>query len=112
MMRERDLRLEVDELIEAEMSRGDGECSGRFAGRKLPERRNNDFDQKEAAWFQVRGRVAETLDLLVLGRQVHDRIAQEVNECERPVYLRGREITGGHRDIGSALLFLQPRDHG
>lgn len=60
----------------------------------------------------MRGDVAEALDLLVLGGQVRDRVAQEVGEPERSAQVGGRQIADGHVDLGRTLLRSKLRDHG
>ena len=62
--------------------------------------------------IQVRGDVAEALDLFLLGGQVRDRVAQEVGERERSAHLGSREIADRHADLGRTRLRLELRDHG
>ena len=57
------------------------------------------------------GGVLETRGLGVLGRQVHDRIADEVGDPERAAGLRRREVADRHRDCVAARLRPQPGDH-
>ena len=46
----------------------------------------------------------EALDLRVLCRQVHDRVAHQVRDVERAVRLRGREVADRHVDVGGSRL--------
>jgi hypothetical protein len=57
------------------------------------------LDDEETAGFEVRGGVAKGRHLFLLGRQVRDRVAQEVHEPERRAHRRGREIADGHVDV-------------
>src|SRR3954466_6843970 len=71
--------------------------------------RDADLDHETAARQQVRGGVREDVDLPVLGRDVVDRVADDVDERERPL-----DAGGGHvpdRDRDRIRLPLQLRDH-
>ncbi|HZT65229.1 MAG TPA: hypothetical protein VFA11_05525 [Acidimicrobiales bacterium] len=52
-----------------------------------------------AAGSQVVGGVLEGGDLAVLGRQVGDRVAHQVNEVEVAAHPGGREIAEAHLDV-------------
>ena len=68
-----------------------------FAGRKTLELGNPDLDHEAPTRFQMCGDVAETRNLFILCGQIHDRVAYEVGEGERPVDCRGREVADRHR---------------
>src|SRR5215210_1957570 len=59
----------------------------------------------------MRGNVLEAGDLLVLRRQVVDRVEDEVRERERPVHSRGGEVADRDGNIGAAGLLPQLRHH-
>ena len=59
----------------------------------------------------MRGDVLEAGDLCVLRRQVHDRVADEIRECEGTVDRRRREVPNRHADLLRAGLRTKPRDH-
>jgi hypothetical protein len=100
------------ELVKAEMLRGNGEGPDLLAGRKTLKLRDKDLDHEAATGFQVRGDVAEALNLAVLRGHVHDRVADQVGEPERPAHLGGGEVSDGHADAIGARFGLQVRDHG
>jgi hypothetical protein len=88
-----------------------GENAHGLAGRQPPEARNPDLDHEAAAWLEVGSGVLEAGDLLVLRRQVPDRVEDEVGERERIVDARGREVADRHVDVVGPRLRAQPRDH-
>ena len=83
----------------------------RLARREPLEVGDADLDHEAAAGLEVRGRVAEARDLRLLRRQVHDRVVDEIDERERPVHPRRREVADRHADVVAARLRAQPRDH-
>src|SRR5215831_4763805 len=82
-----------------------------LSGREPLQVRESDLDHEAAAGLEVRGDIAETCDLLVLARQVRDRVVDEVGERERPVHVRRREVADRDADLLAARLLAQPRDH-
>src|SRR5207237_3465179 len=87
-------------LADADMGRCRGEDVHRLAGRETLKLRDVVLDHEAAAEIQVRGGVAEALDLLVLRREVRNRVAQEVDEAERLAHSGGGEIADGRLDLG------------
>ena len=75
-------------LVEAEPRGVDVERADGLARRKPLELGDADLDHEAPARLEVRGDVAEARDLLVLGRQVHDRVEDEVRDGERPLDAR------------------------
>jgi hypothetical protein len=59
----------------------------------------------------MRDDVLEARDLLVLRRQVHDRVEDAVGDRERRLDGRRGETADGHADLLVARLRPQPRDH-
>jgi hypothetical protein len=59
----------------------------------------------------VRGHVLEARDLRVLGRQVHDRVEDEVGDRERPVDPRRRKVADRDGNLRTAGLGAKPRHH-
>ncbi len=57
------------------------------------------------------GGVLEAGDLRVLGRQVPDRVEDQVREREGAVDLRRREVTDRDPDVLGTRLLAQPGDH-
>ena len=98
-------------LVEAQPRRAHGERPKGLAGREPLESRDADFDHEAPARFQVRGDIAEALDLLVLGGQVHDRVEHEVGEPERLADPGGCEVANRDADIVGTGLRPQARDH-
>lgn len=111
VMRDRDLLRKVVVLETDVRWRRDEQVDG-LAGRETLKRGDVVLDDETAAGLQVRSDVAETFDLLVLGGQVRDRVAQKVCERERSVHLSRREIADRDADVGCSLLLLQLGDHG
>ena len=111
VMRHRDLRRDVVLLV-AEVSGRRREDVRRLARRETPELGDVVLDDEAAAGLQVRGGVAEGLDLFVLGGQVRDRVAQQVDERERSARPGGREVADGDVDVGAARLRAEFRHHG
>ncbi len=98
-------------LVEPEVRRAHVEGTERLAGREPLELRNAHLDHEAPARLEVRGDVLEARDLLVLRRQVHDRVEDEVGDRERPLD-RGRgEVADRHADVLGARLRAQSRDH-
>src|SRR5262249_58296184 len=92
-------------LVEAEPRRAlEVERLDRLAGRETAERRQSDLDHEATALLEVCGGVLEARDLRLLGRQVHDRVEDEVDERERPVDARRPELADRHRDLRAAGL--------
>ncbi len=84
------------------------EPSGRAESAQV---RDDDLENEAAAGLEVVGDVAEAGDLLVLRREVHDRVADEIGEGESPIDLRRREVADRHADPVGAGLRAKPRDH-
>ena len=59
----------------------------------------------------MRRDIPEARNLLVLRRQVHDRVEDEVGERERVVDRRRRKVADRHADRVGAGLRLEPRNH-
>ena len=57
------------------------------------------------------GDVPEARNLLVLRREVHDRVRDEIRERERAVHSRRREVADRDADLLGAWLGPQLRDH-
>src|SRR5919201_2011281 len=98
-------------LVDADMALAHIEDPKRLPEGDALEIRYHHFDHETAAGFEMRGDVLKARDLLVLRRQVHDRVEDEVNERERVVHSRRREVADRHPDLLRARLFAQPRDH-
>ena len=58
-----------------------------------------------------RAAVSEDLDLARLGRDVHDRVEDQVDERERPLDARRRHVADGDRHGPAARLGAQPLEH-
>ena len=109
-MRDQALRHDVV-LVKAEPRGTHVERPDGLAGWEPLEPRNAHLDHEAPAWLELRGDVLEARDLLVLRRQVHDRVEDEVGDRERPLD-RGRgEIADRHADVLGARLRPQSRDH-
>src|SRR5258708_36042591 len=111
VVRDEALRCDVV-LVEAQMRGGHGERPDVLAGREPLERRNLYLDPEAPTGFQMRGDVAEALNLLVLRVQVLYRVAHEVGQLERPGHPGGREVADGHADAVGARFRPQLCDHG
>ena len=110
VVRDQPLRGDVV-LVEAEPRRADVERLEGLAGRQSLQTRHPHFDHEAAARLQVRGDVLEAGDLLVLRRQVHDRVEDEVRERERPVDPGRGEVADRDADRLAAGLGSQSFDH-
>jgi hypothetical protein len=102
-MGHRDLGRDVV-LLEGQMGGRRGEDVRGLAWREASQLGDVVLDDEAAAGLQVRRGVAEGLHLLVLGGQVRDRVAQQVDERERSARGCGREVAGGHGDVGATRL--------
>jgi hypothetical protein len=75
------------------------------------QRRDTHLDHEAAAGFEVRGDVAEALHLFVLGREVHDRVEDQVREPERAVDAGGGKVADRHTDVPAAVLGSESSHH-
>src|SRR5258708_12065561 len=81
-----------------------------FSGRETLKLGNHDFDHEAPTRLQMRGDIAEARNLLVLGSQVHDRVADEVGKGERSVNHSVREFADRHTNLIRAPLPAPLRD--
>ncbi|VVJ16261.1 Uncharacterised protein [Amycolatopsis camponoti] len=86
---------------------------GREHQRVLPRREaaqfgNAQLDHEPAAGVQVPGRVAEALDLLVLGEQVPDRVEDQVDQRKAARSRGRRHVADDHREV---RLLPQSAEH-
>jgi hypothetical protein len=93
------------------MLRAHQERSDAFTGREPLELRHCDVDDEVPAASQVRSRVAEALDLLVLRREVGDRVPHDVDDVECAVHSGGRAVPDRGTDLIGARLGEQLPDH-
>ena len=93
------------------MRRRDGERLERFAWRKALEPRNEHLDDEAAVRLQVRCGILEAGHLLVLRRQVHDRVRDEVDQGEPILDGNRGEVADGNANLPGARLTAEPRDH-
>ncbi len=73
--------------------------------------RHRNLDHERPARLEMRRGVLEARNLLVLRRQVHDRVEDEVREREGPVDSRRREVADRYLDVFTARLRPQLSDH-
>jgi hypothetical protein len=111
MVRVRDLGRDVV-LLEGHVGRRRGEHVPRLAGRQALQFGDVVLDDETAAGLEVAGRVAEGVDLPVLGRQIGDRVADQVDEPERRIDAGRGVVADGHADVGVAAPGLEFVDHG
>src|SRR5205085_1054692 len=77
VMRVQDLRGQVGVLVEADVRRLEGEHPRVLAGWQPPKVGHTDLHDETTARLEVRGRVGEAVDLLVLRGQVRDGVEDE-----------------------------------
>src|SRR3954470_14144100 len=82
-----------------------------LAGRKEPQSRYAYLNDEAAAGLQVRGDVAEARNLGRLGRQVRDRVEDQICDAECAFHGRRREVADRDADVFAAFLRSQLRDH-
>src|SRR3954471_5837456 len=82
-----------------------------LAGRKEPQSRYAYLNDEAAAGLQVRGDVAEARNLGRLGRQVRDRVEDQICEAESGFHGRRREAADRDADVFPAFLRSQLPDH-
>jgi hypothetical protein len=70
-----------------------------------------DLDDEAASGLEVRGGIGEARHLRVLGRQVADRVEDEVDQRERALDERGREVADRDGQLRPAGLRSQLGDH-
>ena len=99
-------------LIEPEVRRRDVEELEPLARWEVPQPRYDHLDDEAAARLEMGGDVLEARDLLVLRRQVHDRVGDEVRDRERSLDRGRSEVADRDADLLRSRLRLQPRDHG
>lgn len=80
-------------------------------GRQAPEVGNLDFDDEGATRLEVLGNVPEARDLGRLGREVHDRVEDEIGEAEGAVSPGGREVADRDPDTRLCRLGAQAGNH-
>jgi hypothetical protein len=103
-MRPRDLACLVIEGLDPDVIRIAGEDPGGLAGRHPAELGHEHLHHEPSVRLQVRGRVGEDRQLIVLGGDVHDRVRHQVHEPEGPRDAGGGHVADGHRDrIGAGL---------
>ncbi len=88
------------------MLRGDSERPDVLAGRQPLQGGDLDLDDKAPAGFQVRGGAAEARDLSLLGGQVLDGIAEQVDDPGGLAHGRGGEVADRDADIIRAWFGL------
>ena len=98
-------------LVEPEVRRAHVEGLERLPGRKPLQPRYEDLDDEAAARLEMRCGVLEAGDLLVLRRQVHDRVGDEIGDRERGFDRRRGEVADRHADPLRAGLRTQSRHH-
>ena len=79
--------------VEAEVRLAEGEGADRLAERKPLQVGQPDLDQEMATGLEMRGDVLKARDLLVLRRQILDRVVDEVGQTERPVLAKSPIVT-------------------
>ncbi len=109
-MRDQALVLDVA-LVDSDVLGAEVEDLEPLARGKRPQSGNADLDHEAAARPEVRCNVLEARDLRVLGRQVADRVEDDVRERERAVDLRRREVADCDLDLLAAGFFVQLGDH-
>ena len=72
---------------------------------------HHDLDDETPAGLQVCGDILETGDLLVLGRQVHDRVEDQIGHRETLLDGGCSKVADGDADVGCAGFRSQLRDH-
>ena len=70
-----------------------------------------DLDHEAPAWLQMRGDVLEAGDLLILRRQVHDRVEDQVGETRTALDSWSWRSRRSSPDLICAGLRPQPGDH-
>ena len=90
----------------------DGEDTRRLSRWQPAERRHDHLDHERAAGLEVGGGIAEAGHLLVLRREVHDRVEHEVHEAVPTVDGRRREVADRHADVVGSRLRPELVDHG
>src|SRR5207249_3326797 len=109
VVRERDLDRDVI-VLEAEVRWRYGERAHSFAGWKTLKLGNHDFDHQASSRLQMCGEVTDTCNLLVLGGQVHGRIADGASPATQTghtndfLLLAGNETGRRHPRASSDLL--------
>src|SRR4029078_9658038 len=71
----------------------------------------NLFDARAPAGVEVRRRVSEAGDLSLLSGQIHNRVADEIDERDRPLRGGRRKISDRHADVFAAWFRPEPGDH-
>src|SRR4030095_11718459 len=98
-------------LVEAEVRLAHVERPDRLARRDPLELRNADLDYEAATRLEMQSDILEASDLLILCRQVVDRVEDEVGGRETPVAPRRGEVADRDLDVLGAGLGPQPRHH-
>src|SRR4029453_8670520 len=70
------------------------------------------LDDKATSRPQLRRNVVKGLDLLLLGGEVGDRVAAQVDQPKRPARPRSREVANSDVDGGGTFPPSKLRDHG
>ena len=110
MVRDQTLRDDVV-LVEAEPVGADVERADRLAGWEPLQVGHRDLHDEAPARRELGGDALEAGDLLVLGRQVHDGVEDEVSEGEARSGARAGEVADRDVDLVAARLRTQPCEH-
>src|SRR5829696_1228592 len=98
-------------LVEAQPRGAHREGSDGFTGWQPLEIGNRYLDDETPTGLQVRGDVLETGDLLVLRREVHDRVEDQIGNRKTTLNGCRGEVADRYTDLFCAWLRLQPRHH-
>ena len=98
-------------LVEAKVRRPHSEWLERFTGRKPLKPRYEYLDDETAVRLEMRCGVPEAGHLLVLRRQVHDRVRDYVGDREPALDGGCGEVADCHPNLVRARFRQQPRDH-
>ena len=98
-------------LVEPEVRRFHGEGLEGLARRKPLQPWYEHLDDEAAVGLQMGRGILEAGDLLVLSRQIHDRVREEIGDREPSLHRCGGEVADSHTDLLRTRLRPQPRDH-
>ena len=98
-------------LVEPQPGISHSESPDCLTGRQPLQIRHTDLNDETPTGQKMISHVLEARDLLILRRQIHDRVEDQVGERKTACNSRRGEVTNRHGDLICAWLGTQPGDH-